>query len=73
MNQADMAKVLDVSEATVSRLCSGERRPSLDLMIKIRDELAWPLDNQADVLNVGGSFWSAKFKERVEQHGDSGS
>ena len=67
-----MAKVLDVSEATVSRLCSGERRPSLDLMLKIRYELAWPLDNQADVLNVSGSLWSSKFKERVEKHGDTG-
>jgi transcriptional regulator with XRE-family HTH domain len=72
MNQTEMAERLDVSVSTVSRLVSGERRPSLDLMIKIRDELGWPLDNQADLLNVGMATWSSQFWRRVEAHGDSG-
>lgn len=48
-----MARVLQVSEATVSRLVSGDRQPSLELMIKIRSTLRWKLDAQADALQSG--------------------
>jgi transcriptional regulator with XRE-family HTH domain len=68
-----MAERLEVSEATISRLASGERRPSIDVMIRIRDVLGWPLDNQADVLNISSSGWSHQFKWRMEAlDGDTG-
>jgi transcriptional regulator with XRE-family HTH domain len=37
MNSRQLATRLDVSEATVSRLLSNDRRPSVDLMVKISE------------------------------------
>lgn len=56
MNGRDFSKLLGVSEATVSRLMSGDRRPSISLMMKIKDVLGgrlWTLDQQAKALESG--------------------
>lgn len=54
MKGAELAEVLGISEATVSRLLSGDRRPSVDLMVKIKDVFpGWSLDDQAIALETG--------------------
>lgn len=47
MKGADLAYYLGVSESTVSRLLNGHRKPSLDLIIKIRQVTDWSVEDQA--------------------------
>jgi transcriptional regulator with XRE-family HTH domain len=55
MTARELAIELGISEAMVSRLLSGDRKPSLGLMIRIRDWTggAWTLDMQTAALEVG--------------------
>lgn len=53
MNARELASRLDVSESMVSRLLSGERRPSADLMIRISSILPHcTLNRQAGALRT---------------------
>lgn len=65
MINSEMATALEVSEATVSRIASGERRPSLDLMYKVRQTLRWGIEAQADAV-IRGTY-AAEFKRRMER------
>lgn len=49
-----MAELLGVSQATVSRLASGKRRPSAELMTKIRRHLNWSVDDQVKLTTGSG-------------------
>ena len=60
----DLATSTDVSEATISRLLSGDRKPSLDLMLRIRDVTGWQLEDQADCLQIG--LYPSRLKEKME-------
>lgn len=73
MNGREMARALGVSEATVSRLASGHRQPSLELMVKIREVLKWKLDPQADALRAGkyGEVLQAKMS-KAKPRGNAG-
>lgn len=53
MNGRELAQALGVSEATVSRLASGHRKPSVTLMGKIKPILAWKIDAQVEALSQG--------------------
>lgn len=54
MNARELAAELDVSEATISRLISGERRPSVEMMMKMKGRFPfWTLDDQAKALGAG--------------------
>jgi transcriptional regulator with XRE-family HTH domain len=53
MNQAEAAQALGCSVATVSRLRSGDRRPSLPLMQEIKRVLSWSIDDQAAAIERG--------------------
>lgn len=65
MTGREMSKALGVSEATVSRLASGERKPSTDLMVKVKEVLGWSISQQA--LAVVDHSYAWKFKERMEK------
>lgn len=54
MIQKELAETLNVSEATISRVLSGERRPSVHLMQQVRDwtDGAWTIDMQVKALNA---------------------
>jgi transcriptional regulator with XRE-family HTH domain len=65
MNQPEMADALKVSVATVSRICSGERRPSTDLMIEIRRVLSWSVEAQVDAITKG--TYADSFKSKMER------
>lgn len=65
MTGAELAEALGVSEATVSRIGSGERRPSMDLMLKIRDVLHWSVERQADAIRC--ETYAADFKTWMER------
>jgi plasmid maintenance system antidote protein VapI len=67
MNITEMAEHLDVSVATVSRICSAERRPSIDLILKIRSTLGWSMESQADALRESTSRYAVEFKQRMER------
>lgn len=67
MNQSQLAERLGVSDATVSRICSGERRPSVDLIFKIRDVLRWSVESQADALRESTSRYGVEFKALMER------
>ena len=53
MNQAQAAELLGCSEATVSRLRSGDRTPSVRMMQEIKRLLSWSLDDQAAAIERG--------------------
>lgn len=65
MTNVEMAEALDVSEATISRIASGERRPSLDLMIEIRRVLRWSIEDQAEEIRC--ETYATEFKRRMER------
>lgn len=64
MNQVEMAQALGCSQATVNRIRSGERRPSIDLMHKIQRTLAWPLEAQIDEVRCG--TYAVTFTEKMD-------
>lgn len=65
MNLTELAEALNVSLATVSRISSGDRRPSLDLMYVIEDVLVWPFEAQADEIRCGS--YAQVFTEKMER------
>jgi transcriptional regulator with XRE-family HTH domain len=48
-----VADDLGITHSAVSRIRSGDRRPSLDVMLKMHEEWKWPLDVQAFCLTMG--------------------
>ena len=64
MTGRELSEQLQVSEATVSRLASGERRPSVELMRKIQRVLRWSLVSQLQALETGS--YADEFMERFE-------
>jgi transcriptional regulator with XRE-family HTH domain len=67
MNITETAEHLDVSVATVSRLAAGERRPSVDLIWKIRGVLGWSVDEQASALAESTTKYATEFKARMDR------
>jgi transcriptional regulator with XRE-family HTH domain len=67
MNATELAQVLDVSLATVSRISSGDRRPSIDLIMKIRNVLGWSLESQAHALAESTDAYGNEFRIRMER------
>jgi transcriptional regulator with XRE-family HTH domain len=65
MNLTETARALDCSLATVSRIASGERTPSLELMAEIRRVLRWSIEAQADEVRAG--TYAATFKDKMER------
>jgi transcriptional regulator with XRE-family HTH domain len=61
----ELAELLEVSHATVSRIRSGDRLPSLAVMDRIRTLLNWSLDDQADARTRG--VYHEQFCKRVDQ------
>ena len=61
--QDDIAKALDTSVATVSRLRAGKRSPSWKTMLAARDYLTWPIADQAEHRAAG--TWSVQFESRL--------
>lgn len=64
-----MSYILGVSEATVSRLCTGDRRPSLDLTVKIELAIGWDAGAQARLLarHDGEAAYAVEFQRRMDQ------
>lgn len=50
MNGAELAAVLGVTASTISRLRSGDRNPSIELMRKIESLLGWSVGEQASLV-----------------------
>ncbi len=65
MNQPQAAELLGVSVATISRLCSGDRKPSLDLIQTIEDKLGWSVQDQANELRCDAYY--AAFAKKVDE------
>lgn len=54
MKARELAALLDVSESMVSRLLSGDRRPSIEIMIKVKERFPfWDVDMQATAVTLG--------------------
>lgn len=65
MNGAELAEMTGLSEATISRLASGERGPSLETMEKVRLALGWSIERQTDGVRCGN--YAQEFKQRMER------
>lgn len=65
MNITETATALGCSVATVSRIVSGDRNPSLELMAEIRRVLRWSIEAQADEVRAG--TYAATFKDKMER------
>jgi hypothetical protein len=66
MNSTEAAALLNCSVSTVSRISTGDRRPSVDLMMTIEDELGWSFTDQAMDLREG--TYAQTFKQKIEDH-----
>lgn len=66
MNRTEAADALGCSEATISRLRSGDRQPSVRLMQEIRRVLSWSIDDQVTALERGvyGEVFAHKMDKR---------
>ncbi len=67
MTGAELAEALGLSESTVSRLASGDRRPSIDTMFEVQRVLDWPIEQQLDLLRDGRRAYGCEFKQRMER------
>lgn len=65
MTPTELAYRLGVSVATVSRICSGDRKPSLKLMDRIEEVLDWPFVEQANELRCDAYY--NEFRSRMER------
>lgn len=65
MNQQEAAEALGCSEATVSRICSGERSPSVELMKEIRRVLSWGIEAQISCIEKG--VYQHEFTQRMDR------
>lgn len=65
MLASELADRIDLSEAMVSRIASGEREPSIETMAKIRTALAWSIERQLDAKFAGK--YADEFKQRMER------
>ncbi len=64
----DIAEKLGIHPVYLSRLRNGDRKPSLELMRKIRDELGWDLAQQIEVHEAGA--YAETFRTFLEEHYD---
>lgn len=53
MLAAELARRMDRSESTVSRLLRGSRKPSIQTMKSIEEQLGWPVASQIRALDRG--------------------
>lgn len=53
MIASELATAARISQATVSRLLSGDRGPSIRMMGRIRDVLSWPAEEQVRAIEKG--------------------
>lgn len=69
MTARELAAKLGVSEAMVSYLLSDDRRPSLRVMLRIKDEFGWNVDEQATALEAGryGELLAVWMRQPTEQ------
>lgn len=59
----DISEKLSLDHTTVSRYRSGDRRPSLDIIIKIAEEFNWDMSLQA--LSLKNNVWHEGFEARL--------
>lgn len=50
----EIARQLDLSDSAVSRIRSGNRYPSLDVMRKMEAAYSWPVAEQLELIPGGG-------------------
>ncbi len=65
MQAKTMAKMLQVSEATVSRLASGERQPGMEVLLRIGGILRWSVDLQLNLLVHRPLDWADQFGKQM--------
>lgn len=64
MTGRDFATLLGVHEATISKLTTGDRRPSLTLIVKIGRWLDWGVEEQA--LALAAETYPSQLKEKID-------
>lgn len=65
MTQTRLASELGVSLATVSRVRSQDRNPTLDLMSRISKVYGWPIGEQATAWEAGK--WLHGFEDLIQR------
>lgn len=67
MYARELAYYLGISESMVSRLLSGARKPSLELIIKVRQILGWSVEDQAWTIERHGvEEYGARLRIKME-------
>ena len=61
-----VANLLGLTVASVSRIRTGNRLPSLEVMTKIRDLLDWSIDDQTAARDA--DRYATEFNDRLERH-----
>lgn len=68
MQQSEVARRAGVAVATVSRLLSGDRQPSFDMMVRIEEAIGWPVEQQANARKFGN--YGNKLDEAIRRAAD---
>lgn len=63
LTNQQIAKTLGLSHSGVSRIRSGERLPSVAVMLKIESEYGWAIQDQAHARALGR--YAQSFEKRV--------
>jgi transcriptional regulator with XRE-family HTH domain len=60
-----LARLLDLTIASVSRIRTGQRRPSIDAMVRIEALFDWRVSDQ--VVARGADLYATRFNEKAAE------
>lgn len=66
VTNTELAGVLGLSHVQIHRIRAGSRKPSINSMVKIEEELAWTVTDQIRARRAGE--YAAKFEEAIERY-----
>jgi transcriptional regulator with XRE-family HTH domain len=66
-----VAQLLDLTHSGVSRIRSGDRLPSIDLMSTIAKVLDWPVNEQFAARDKGRDAYKTGFEEAVRRYAEN--
>lgn len=69
MLNEDVAEKLDIHPVSLSRLRSGDRKPSMEMISKIEKMLSWDVEVQFRLLNdpKKPNLWAAEFRQQLKE------
>lgn len=71
LTNKEIASLLGLSESGVSRLRTGARMPSLDVMQRIEKAFQWSVQRQSNARAIGSLVWTDEFEAALSAHAEA--